>query len=147
MSRNHRSISDPTTVAPGTSGPTLTVEDVSREDFVRYAGASGDFNPLHYDESYATDAGHSDVFAQGMFIAGIASRFITDWVGVKSLARFRTRFTAQVWPGDTLTVSGEVTDKRTTTDETTLEIEFTVSNQDGTKVITGDATAVFPTLE
>lgn len=147
MSRENRSIADPTTVAPGTSGPTLTVEDVTREDFVRYAGASGDFNPLHYDESYATDAGHSDVFAQGMFVAGIASRFVTDWVGVEPLARFRTRFTAQVWPGDTLTVSGEVTDKRTSDGKTTLEIDFDVSNQDGTDVLTGDATAVFPTSE
>lgn len=144
MNQNQLTATTAKNLSAGEKGPTLTIEDLSREDFVRYAGASGDFNPLHYDESYANGAGHPDVFAQGMLIAGIASRFVTDWIGVETLTRFRTRFTAQVWPEDTLTVTGEVTDKITNNSEIKLEIRFNVFNQEDTVVLAGDATAVFP---
>jgi len=63
----------------GDIGPEVVFEDVQRENFVRYAGASGDFNPVHYDGPYAKAAGYPSVFGQGMFTAGIASRAATNW--------------------------------------------------------------------
>jgi acyl dehydratase len=128
-------------IAVGDEGPTL-VEAVSREDFVRYAGASGDFNPLHVDETYATDAGYPSVFGHGMYTAGVAARLLTDWFGIDGLERFRVRFTDQVWPGDSLRVTGEVTDVERG-DPVVVDVEFTAETDDGV-VLSGDATAELP---
>jgi peroxisomal enoyl-CoA hydratase 2 len=146
MSPERLTASDAKHMTVGRTGQSLTVADLKVEDFVRYAGASGDFNPLHYDQSYAKESGHPDAFAQGMLVAGIASRFVTDWIGIDALQSFRTRFAAQVWPGDTLTVDGAAAD-RTVEDSVTLELEIVVRNQDGSVVLTGDATAMFPNDE
>lgn len=132
------------TVAVGDEGPTLVVEDVSRVDFVRYAGASGDFNPLHVDETYATDAGNPSVFGHGMYTAGLASRMLTDWFGVVNVSQCNFRFTDKVWPGDTLEIAGEVTDVERSEDEVVVDAEFAVENHDGEVVLSGDATATLP---
>ena len=58
----------------------FVVEGVTRPDFVRYAGASGDFVPLHYDQTFVEAAGIPTVFAQGMFTAGLLSKALTDYV-------------------------------------------------------------------
>lgn len=134
---------DPETVAVGNKGPSIVVEDLDREDFVRYAGASGDFNPVHYDEPFAKQAGYESVFAPGMLIAGIASRFVTDWIGIGTLEAFSTRFAAQVWPGDTLTVDGEIISVDHDEMATAVDIEFTV-HADSEVVLTGTATAAYP---
>jgi acyl dehydratase len=121
----------------GDEGPTIIVEEVTPQDFVRYAGASGDFNPIHYDEQYAKNLGNEGVFGQGMLTAGYAGRFLSDWFGVEALRRFRTRFTARVWPGDTLTIRGEVTNVNTPE----VTVDLTASRQTGETVLQGDATA------
>ncbi len=54
---------------------------VQRVDLVRYAGASGDFNPIHWNERFATSVGLPDVIAHGMFTMAVAARVVTDWVG------------------------------------------------------------------
>ena len=64
----------------GASTETM-VEKVDRAMFVRYAGASGDFNPIHWNEDFAKSAGYPGVFAQGMFTAGVLGTFLTNWVG------------------------------------------------------------------
>src|SRR5436309_4980923 len=85
------------------------VEDLKRTQIVQYAGASGDYNPLHTDEVFATKvAGYPSVFAHGMLTMGMTGRAVTDLVGVESLVKFGGRFTSQVWPGDTLTVRATV---------------------------------------
>src|SRR3984957_6672874 len=77
-------------------------------DFVRYAGASGDMNPLHFDESAAQGAGYPSVFSQGMLQAGLLGTSLTTWFPAESVRRFQVRFLAQVWPGDVLTCTGVV---------------------------------------
>jgi peroxisomal enoyl-CoA hydratase 2 len=129
----------PSEIAIGDEGPPAIVENIDREDFVRYAGASGDFNPIHYNEPYAKEHGHESVFAQGMFTAGIASRFVTDWLGIGELASFSTRFVAQAWPGDTLEVTGEVVDIQRSKSNTLVEIEFIVRANDDRTVLIGTA--------
>ncbi len=79
---------------------------VTRTDFVRYAGASGDFTPLHHDEEYARAAGFPMPFAMGMYSAGLVGTWLTDRVHPSRVRRFRIRFVQQVWPGDELTVDG-----------------------------------------
>ncbi|MFC7157039.1 MaoC family dehydratase N-terminal domain-containing protein [Halomarina halobia] len=130
-------------VAVGDAGPTVIVEELVPQDFVRYAGASGDFNPIHYDERYTRALGNRSVFGQGMLVAGYAGHLVTDWFGVAAIRRFRTRFTARAWPGDTLTVTGEVTG----VDAPEVTAELTATRQTGQTVLLGDVTATIPTAD
>jgi acyl dehydratase len=96
-------------LAIGQTFETVVVTDLKRAQIVQYAGASGDYNPLHTDEIYATKiAGYPSVFAHGMLTMGLTGRAIAGLVGTESLLRFGVRFTAQVWPGDTVTVYSSV---------------------------------------
>ena len=123
-------------LAVGASRTTVLVENLTRTRIVQYAGASGDYNPLHTDERFAKEvAGYPGVFAHGMLTMGMTARAITDWVGEERLTRLGVRFTAQVWPGDTLTAVVTVT--AVDGDEAALEV--TTTNQDGTVVLSGTA--------
>ena len=121
--------------APLTGGP------LTRTDFVRYAGASHDFNPNHHDEVYATKNGNKTVFGMGMLAAGYCSRQLTDWFGIGSLRRLRIRFASRFWPGDVLTCTARVTAKREEGGARLVDCEFSAVNQSGEVIIRGDATA------
>jgi acyl dehydratase len=125
-------------IAPGSSHSIILVENLTRGQIVQYAGASGDFNPLHTDEIYATKvAGYQSVFAHGMLTMGMTGKVVTDLFGVRSLRRFGGRFRAQVWPGDTLTA---VVTVLTASDDGTAQLSIVTSNQHGTVVFEGTAT-------
>lgn len=81
-----------------------TVGPITRSDIVRFAGAGGDFNPLHHDEESARAAGFPTVFAMGQMQAGMLSRLATDWLGLGAIESYKVRFAAKVWPGDVLTL-------------------------------------------
>ncbi|WP_139005697.1 MaoC family dehydratase [Arthrobacter crystallopoietes] len=71
--------------------------DVSRADLVRYAGASGDFNPIHWNDRFAEQVGLPGVIAHGMFTMGAAVQLVTDWVGnPAAVVDYQTRFTKPV---------------------------------------------------
>lgn len=120
----------------------VVVDDLSRTQIVMYAGASGDYNPLHTDEVFTTQvAGYPSVFAHGMLTMGMSGRVVTDWVGDGRLTKYGVRFSKQVWPGDTLTTTVTVSAVR---DEDGVPLaDFTVStrNQSGDEVVAGYATA------
>lgn len=123
----------------------LVVNDLSRTQIVQYAGASGDFNPMHHDEGFATGtAGYPSLFAHGMLTMGLTGKLLTDWLGDGVLARFGVRFVSQVWPGDTLTARGKVVSVEQAGAEALVEIELVTVNQDGKPVVTGNATARLP---
>jgi acyl dehydratase len=127
----------------------LAVGDVKREEFppltrtmfVRYAGASGDFNPMHHDDTIATQVGNPSVFGHGMLTMGLAARVVKDWFGPEALRRFQVRFSKQVWPGDVLTCTATVADKRQENGDQLVDLDIEVVNQNGDKAITGAATA------
>jgi len=76
--------------------------DVTRTDLVKYAGASGDFNPIHWNEAFATSVGLPGVIAHGMFTMGSAVQLVTDWAGdPAAVVDFQTRFTKPVPVADT----------------------------------------------
>src|SRR5215470_3462406 len=125
----------------GDQAPPLVVEHLTRTNFVRYAGASGDFNPMHHDDTVATKVGNPSVFGHGMLTAGLMARVVKDWFGPEALRRYQVRFSKQVWPGDTLTCTAKVTGKREEGGEKLVDLELATTNQDGVEVLTGTATA------
>ena len=96
-------------VTPGMELGEIVFGPVTREDFVRYAAASGDDNPIHQDEEYARRSGAPTVFAMGMLNAGYVAHAIADWFGgPQNLRRYKVRFTNRVWPGDEIVCTGKV---------------------------------------
>lgn len=128
-------------VAVGDEAPPV-VHLLTRTDLVRYAGASGDFNPMHHDELQAREAGLPSVFGHGMFTAGLLATAITRYVGLGTLRSYRVRFTKQTWPGETLTTRVVVTDLRP--EERAVVLACEVVNEHGERKITGEAVAVLP---
>src|SRR2546421_11747114 len=91
------------TVMVGETRELVLVEDLTRTQIVQYAGSSGDYNPLHTDERFATEiAGFPSVFGHGMLTMGVTATLLTDWFGTASIMRYGVRFLKQVWPGDRL---------------------------------------------
>jgi acyl dehydratase len=125
----------------GDTAVPLVVEKLTRTNFVRYAGASGDFNPMHHDETIATSVGNPSVFGHGMLTAALMARVVKDWFGPEAMRRYHVRFSKQVWPGDTLTFAATVTAKREEGGESLVDVDLTATNQDGVEVLTGSATA------
>jgi acyl dehydratase len=115
---------------------------LTRTMFVKYAGASGDFNPMHHDDTIATQVGNPSVFGHGMLTMGLAARVVKDWFGAEALRRLQVRFSKQVWPGDVLTCTATVTGKREEGDAKLVDLELSVANQNGDNAVTGAATAV-----
>lgn len=107
-----------------------------------YAGASGDYNPMHHDEVKATDAGLPSVFGHGMFSMGVLGRAITDWAGIGNLKNYTVRFTKQTWPGETLTTKIVVTGKRDEGGDKLVDADVSLENQDGEVKVAGSAVAV-----
>src|SRR5215831_17972472 len=95
----------------GDEAPEFSTE-LTRTDLVQYAGASGDFNPMHHDEVSAQASGLPSVFGHGMFTAGLLATAVTNYVGVGNLTSYRVRFTKQTWPGETLSTTIAVSEKR-----------------------------------
>ena len=112
-------------------GDTLPAQDfpISRLDLVRYAGASGDFNPIHWNERFATSVGLPDVIAHGMFTMATAVRVVTDWAGdPAAVLEYGVRFTRPVVvpdpDGAVLHVEGSVRDIR---EDGTAEVDLTAT--------------------
>ena len=120
----------------------VIIEDLKRTQLVMYAGASGDYNPLHTDEVFAKEvAGYPTVFAHGMLTMGMTGKMLTNYVGDGRLTKYGVRFVSQVWPGDSLTAKAEVEAVREENGQHLVDLKVTTVNQDGTAVLTGNATA------
>lgn len=122
----------------GSSWETTLVDDLTRTQIVMYAGASGDYHPLHTDEVYAREvAGFPGVFAHGMLTMAMTGRALTDRLGADGLLSYGAQFRGQVWPGDTLVATVTVT----AVQDDVVELEIRTRNQDGRDVLTGTASA------
>jgi acyl dehydratase len=131
-------------VKEGQAIPAFVIEGIGRPDFVRYAGASGDFNPIHFDEDFARGAGNPSVFGHGMLTAGLLATCVSRFVGAERLRRYRVRFATRVWPGDTITCAGTVTRVYQEDGEARIDGELTATNQKGESVVSGTFTAALP---
>ena len=127
-------------VKQGDTGPEFRFGPLTRTDFVRYAGASGDMNPIHHDEGFAQSAGLPSVMAHGMLSAGLLASFVTRWFGAGSVRRYKVRFRERVWPGDVLTAEGKVLRVFDGAGgERRAELELALKRQSGEPVVTGSA--------
>lgn len=119
----------------------LRVGPITRTQIVRFAGAGGDFNPMHHDEPFAAAAGQPSVFAMGQLSAALLARLVSEWVGAPQIIELSVRFTAKVWPGDELDLHGEVTEEREgPAGEPLWRCELTVTRDGGEVAARGVAT-------
>ncbi|HUF83683.1 MAG TPA: MaoC/PaaZ C-terminal domain-containing protein, partial [Acidimicrobiia bacterium] len=118
------------------------VDDLTRTQIVQYAGASGDYNPLHSDDLFTTEvAKYPSVFAHGMLTMGMTGKMLTNYVGDERLTEYGVRFTSQVFPGATLTATAEVAAIREEDGQHLVDLTVTTVDQEGTTVLSGTATA------
>jgi acyl dehydratase len=116
-----------------------TTGTVTRTQIVRFAGAAGDFNPMHHDEVFAHAAGQPGVFAMGQLPAAMLASMVADWLGRENVVGYGVRFRNKVWAGDRLVMSGKVVDEREGLRCCELQA---VRESDGAVVLTGWARAV-----
>ena len=118
------------------------VDNLTRTQIVQYAGASGDYNPIHTDEIFATKvAGCPSVFAHGMLSMGMTGKMLTNYVGDGRLTKYGVRFSRQVFPGDTLEAKATVEAIREEDGQFFVDLTVETINQNDQVVVTGTASA------
>ena len=117
---------------------------LTRTDLVRYAGASGDFNPMHHDEVLAREAAQPSVFGHGMFSMGFLGSAIDDFVGIGNLTRYKVRFARQTWPGEELSTRIRVAGLREEDGRHLVDLAVSLVNEEGEEKVVGEATAALP---
>lgn len=139
----------------GDAIPPYTAAPITRTQLVRYAGASGDFNPLHNDDTFARMIGMDNVIAHGMFIMGIAGEAITAWIDNKYLRRFSVHFLSMTQPVNlddfektkgraTITVRGKVIEKYEENGEKRIRCEIIAQDAQGSRKLTGFFVVALP---
>lgn len=129
----------PVALTEGDEMPASEFGPLTRSHIVRYAGAGGDFNPIHHDEEFARSAGMPGVFGMGLLHGGLLGQRLAAWVGLAHIRAFRIRFTGQVWPGDVLSFTGTVTGVREPDGERLADLSLAVTRQTGDPAITATA--------
>src|SRR6202041_4139332 len=120
----------------GDEAPVLT-HTLERTDLVRYAGASGDYNPMHHDEILATAAGQPSVFGHGMFSMGLLGTALTDYVGVGNVTHYQVRFARQTWPGEKLSTKVTVAATREEDGRLLVDLDCSLANEEGEDKVVG----------
>jgi acyl dehydratase len=134
-------------VQVGDEIPSLVKGPIQQIQLTRYAGASGDFNPIHQDDEFAKAAGMGGVFGHGMLTMGFVAQAVTDWVGAGRVRRIGVRFTGLVRLEDVVTCRGRILGKSSKDDVNLIDLEIWAENQKGEKVVTGKATVAVPSRE
>ena len=134
-------------VKVGDELPPLVKGPIQQIQLTRYAGASGDFNPIHQDDEFAKAAGMGGVFAHGMLSMGFVGQLVTDWAGPAHVRKLGVRFAAIVRLKDVITCRGRVLGKSSKDDVNLVDLEVWAENQKGEKVVTGKATVALPTRD
>ena len=127
-------------VKVGDTLPPLVKGPIQQIQLTRYAGASGDFNPIHQDPEFAKAAGMAGVFAHGMLSMGFVAQAVTDWAGAGRVRKIGVRFAALVRLNDTVTCRGRVVGTSQKDGVSLVELDIWAENQKGEKVVTGKAT-------
>jgi acyl dehydratase len=126
-------------ITAGTELPTVEIAPISRTTLALFAGASGDHNPMHIDIDVAKSAGLDDVFAHGMLSMAYLGRLLTNWVDPQSIRSYRVRFAAITPIHGKPTATGTITAIDDVDGERRATLDLTVTLDDGTVTLTGDA--------
>lgn len=124
---------------------TTLVKKPSKRQLVKWAGASGDFNELHYDKDFATSLGFPSVIVHGRLKAAFLGQLMTDWIGNKGkLKKLSCSYRGNDLPGDNIVCKGKVTKKYVQDSEHVVECEIWTENDKGEKTTPGTAVVVLP---
>lgn len=120
------------------------VKNITRGQMFMYSATTWDFHPGHYDREFARSQGFKDVYVDGPMVAAFMTQLVTDWVGLEGrLKKLSVTYKAMVFPGDTLTCRGRVTNKSVSDGAKSIECEITLVNQNEVPVATGKALVSF----
>jgi acyl dehydratase len=130
-------------IQEGDQLPELTKDPITQIQLIKYAGASGDFNPIHTVPDFAKEAGLEGTIAHGMLVMGMLGQMLSSWAGIKPVTKYSVNFKSISRPGDTLTAKGIV--KRKFEDETGkyTNLKLEVIDQNGEVKLSGKATVKF----
>ncbi|EQA44673.1 MaoC-like protein [Leptospira broomii serovar Hurstbridge str. 5399] len=118
--------------------PPLKTDVITHANLVRYAGASGDFNPIHNDPDFARKTGLDGTIAHGMFVMAQIGRLCTAWVDQKQIKEFGVTFKAMTKPGQRLTCSGKVKRKKEENGEKLLVVAVEAADDSGEVKASGE---------
>ncbi len=131
-------------VQVGDAIPKLVKSPVSHLQLVRYAGASGDFNPLHTDPKFGELVGIGGIIAHGMLIMGFVGQMLSDYVGPTALRKFDVRFKGMTRLDDVITCTGTITEKHEADGETRITGKVQATDQNGDVKVAGTFVAALP---
>ncbi|QBD80557.1 dehydratase [Ktedonosporobacter rubrisoli] len=131
-------------VQVGDAIPQLVKDPVTHLQLVRYAGASGDFNPLHTDPRIGEEIGTGGIIAHGMLIMGFVGQMLSDYVGPTALRKFNVRFKGMTHLGDVITCSGTITSKDEVDGEGRISGKVQAADQNGDVKVVGSFVAALP---
>jgi acyl dehydratase len=131
-------------VQVGDAIPKLVKSPVSHLQLVRYAGASGDFNPLHTDPKIGELVGVGGIIAHGMLIMGFVGQLLSDYVGPTTLRKFDIRFKGMTRIDDVITCTGTITEKYESDGEARIAGKVQATDQDGDVKVAGKFVAALP---
>ena len=132
-------------VEKGDELPSLIRGPLAEIDLVRYAGASGDFNPIHTVPRIAREVGLDGVIAHGMLIMAYAGKLLTDWAGSDALREFNVRFAGMTEPGETLVCEARITKTEEADNEGLVHGRLTIKSQaDESLKLKGDFAVALP---
>ncbi len=131
-------------VQVGDEIPKLTKGPVTHLQLVRYAGASGDFNPLHTDPKVGEMIGTGGIIAHGMLIMGFVGQMLSDYVGPNALRKFGVRFKGMTRLDDIITCTGTITEKYETDGEARIAGKVQATDQNGDIKVSGTFVAALP---
>lgn len=120
--------------------PELRVGPIKQMDLVRYAGASGDFNPIHNDVEFAKSAGLPGTIAHGMYIMALMGRQVTNWAPPTQVKFFGVKFKGMSLPGETMVFTGKIKKKKEENGDKLLMVSLTAANDKGEVKVSGDLT-------
>ncbi len=124
--------------------PALTKQPTTRQ-LVMYAGASGDYNPIHYDKDYAQGKGLPGVIVHGQLVAGFLGQLITDWIGEQgTLRKLACSYKGMNFPGEVTTCQGKISKKYIEDGIHYLECVIWAENARGEKTVAGKALVTLP---
>jgi len=128
----------------GEALPPLVKSPITHLQLVRYAGASGDFYPVHTDPQVGQRIGLDGIIAPGLLIMGFVGQLVSDFVGPTALHSFAARFTGMTHLQDVMTCSGTITDKYELEGQGRIVGHVQATDQTGQVKLTGSFVAVLP---